>query len=511
MNGRRAAVVAGHPEAAQAGIRMLESGGNVADAAIAASAALCVTMPHATTLGGDAFILIRDGRTGRISGLNASGTAPHSPECARLQTALPMRGALAPVVPGLVRGWHDLHERFGAAPWERLHEHAIALADGGFPISNSLKRTLDLSAPVLLADPGCAAAFFDGNRPLSAGDVLRQPALAATLAAIAAGGAEAFYEGPVGERLVSYIEQMGGILSRDDLRRFATRWETPLSTRYRGHDVWAMPPNSYGVLMLMQFNALQALPPDALCVDPVARMRWQVRAMRASFHQGFEQIGDPEAMTIDARRLLDEGPVARTRQLMFEGINDPPRQAGAGTACVLIADATGNAACIVQSIFNPFGSHFMDPGTGILLNNRMYGFLPGAGGINSLAPGKRSPHTLNPVMIEKEGALRWVYASPGGMSQTVMGVQVAVNLIDRGLSNREALDEGRWALDRKGKLYLEPDASPEFVEALAVAGVEAARIDDNYIFGSAKLIEAGEDGTLHAVADRRRDACAIAI
>ena len=182
-----------------------------------------------------------------------------------------------------------------------------------------------------------------------------------------------------------------------------------------------------------------------------------------------------------------------------------------GTACITVADAAGNAACIVQSIYNPFGAHFLDPGTGILLNNRMAMFDPLPGRINSVAPRKRPAHTLNPVMVLKAGRLRWVYASPGGASQTITGTQVMVNLIDRKLSLARAVEDGRWGVDRKGNILIEPKTPSGIETELRAQGLEARQVQDTYWFGSAKIIECGPDRLLRAVADTRRDACALAM
>ena len=509
--GTRAAVAAGHPAGARAAMRMVQAGGSIVDAAIAASAALTVALPQATSLGGDAFILVRDAVSGTVHGLNASGVAPRLATPEQFSAGMSVHGPRAPVVPGLVGAWQALHQRFGRAAWGSLFDEAVMLAGEGCEITPHLARAIAASESVLGRDRGCAELFLPSGHALAAGSLLCQPALAGTLRSIAEGGAAAFYEGEIGARLTRYIEAAGGLMAADDLRRYAVAWTDPLWSRYRGYDVAVMPPNSYGVLMLMQLNALAILPRDKLDGDTATRMQWQMRAMRASFAVGLPQIGDPLSMSMAAADLLGGTTTDRVRALMLAEPGAAQPVPAGGTACVTVADAAGNAACIVQSVYNPFGSHFLDPGTGILLNNRMATFDPLPGRVNSVAPGKRPAHTLNPVMVLHSGRLRWVYASPGGASQTITGTQVLVNLIDRGLDGPHAVSDGRWGVDRKGNILIEATTPPHIEMALKARGLDATRPQDTYAFGSAKLIDCGPDHVLRAAADARRDACALAM
>ncbi|MDO9217862.1 MAG: gamma-glutamyltransferase, partial [Lacisediminimonas sp.] len=428
-NGKRAAVASGDRDAANAALKMLSGGGSVADAAIAASAVLCVTMPHATSIGGDAFFLIRDGASGTVHALNASGTAPSATTAETFADGMHQRGALAPVVPGLVKGWEALHHRFGREPWSALLADAVALAADSATVSPSLAQTILASERQLRQDPGCAALFFRNTVPLVAGERLQQAALAGTLHAIARLGADELFNGATGQALAANIASAGGLLRHTDLQQYSAEWVQPVQSRLHGHEISVAPPNSYGILMLMQLQALAGIAPDRLLADTASRMTFQMRCMRATFDVALKEIGDPRDMKKTIEQLLDTASIEKIHARMAAMLPDASPVPGGGTACVTVADASGNAVCIVQSIFNPFGSHYLDPQTGVLLNNRMFGFDHVPGRVNSIAPGKRSAHTLNPVIVTKAGKLRWVYASPGGISQTVTGTQIMMNLI----------------------------------------------------------------------------------
>ncbi|MGV3654223.1 MAG: gamma-glutamyltransferase, partial [Noviherbaspirillum sp.] len=253
--GRHAAAATGHPASSRAALDVLAAGGSVADAAIAASAVLAVVLPHATSIGGDAFFLVRDAATGEIQGLNASGRAPQAAAAAAFPEGIPQRGARAAVVPGLVKGWEALHARLGCKAWDSLFDAAIRAAKEGFPVSPTLAQSVAALERSLRADPGCAAAFFPAGTALAAGVTFRQERLAASLAAIARGGAAAFYEGELGRRLTGHVAAAGGLLRPGDLERFTADWVNPMQLAFGGHEIAVMPPNSYGVLMLMQLQA----------------------------------------------------------------------------------------------------------------------------------------------------------------------------------------------------------------------------------------------------------------
>jgi gamma-glutamyltranspeptidase len=507
--GSHAMIVCGHHAASQAGIAIHRRGGNAVDAMIASSAALTVVLGHATSIGGDCFILYHEASSGRILGLNSSGYAPQLATPDRFAGGMKTQGPLAPVVPGIVSAWETMHRRFGKLPWADLFGEAIALAEA-HTISAVLAKHIAESKAALAADPGCAALYLPGGKPIAAGEILRQPELADCLRQIAEGGADAFYHGPIGERIGAYFTERGGLMRSADIESFSPLWVEPISTTYRGHRVSVMPPNSYGMLLLMQLNGLKALERGALIADPARRIGYQMSATKAAFANGVPLIADPRAIPDAIDRALAP-PMIETlqRAVLGEapGILMPDRS---GTSCLLVADESGNALCVVQSVFSVFGSHFRDPATGILFNNRMAGFTATPGQPNTVAPGKRPAHTLCPVMVQRDGRLRYLIASPGGLSQTVTNTQVLGRLIDDGVDVAAAVESPRWCNTTSGGDFLMELELPEaFIPTLNAMGHRVRRAEDAFFYGSAKAIEILPAGNFAGAADHRREAFAL--
>jgi gamma-glutamyltranspeptidase len=500
-------VVSGHAAATLAGIGILKDGGSLVDAMVAASAALAVVVGQATSIGGDCFLLFHEAVTGTTFGLNASGVAPALAVPERFPDGMKTRGPLAPVVPGLVRAWEVMHRRFGHLPWKRLFDPAIELAEG-HPVSKVLADRLPENSEALSADPGCAALYLPQGAPLRVGDMLRQPALAKSLQAIARHGADEFHVGDLAQRIARYQEAQGGLIRASDLAAYRPLWVEPIASDYRGHRVEVMPPNSYGVLLLMQLNGLAALDSAALTQSVGRRLAYQISAMHAAF-EGVAMIADPRAVPHAVDKLLSPDTTGRMRAAVLSGSAGRKLAERGGTACLLLADAQGNAISLVQSVFNVFGSMVLDPETGILFNNRMQGFDHRAGKPNSVGPGRRPAHTLCPVLVRRGGRLRYALATPGGLSQTLTNVQVLNYLLDEGYDVAAAVEAPRWCNTRTGDVLLDGEFAPAIAAELARMGYRAERADDAYFYGSAKAIELLDSGTLAGGADYRREAFAL--
>jgi gamma-glutamyltranspeptidase/glutathione hydrolase len=299
-------------------------------------------------------------------------------------------------------------------------------------------------------------------------------------------------------------------MSAADLAAFAPFWTEPASTTYRGHRVCVMPPNSYGVLLLMQLNGLKALERGPLVADPARRIGYQMSAMKAAFANGVPLIADPKAVPDAIDRLLAPDMTERLQRAVLGEAPRPRVPDRSGTSCLLVADASGNAIAVVQSVFSVFGSFFRDPGTGILFNNRMSGFTAAPGEVNSVAPGKRPAHTLCPVMVQRDGRLRYLLASPGGLSQTVTNTQVLGRLIDDGVDVAAAVEAPRWCNTAGGGDFLLERELPEaFIPVLAGMGHQARRAEDAFFYGSAKAIEILPSGNFAGAGDHRREAFAL--
>ena len=506
--GRRAMAVTGHSASSLAAIRIFEQGGNVVDAMIAASAATAAVLGHAAGIGGDCFLIYHEAASGRTHGLNASGTAPALAEPSRFEGGMKAHGPLAPVVPGLVRAWDVMHRRFGRHSWRRLFDAAIDLADA-HPVSQVAATRALVQKDELAGDPGCAGLYLPGGAPIGTGAILHQPALATTLRTIAEEGADAFYRGAIAQRIDAFFAARGGLMRASDLAAYQPLWAEPIAAEYRGHRVHAMPPNSCGALMLMQLEGLCAVESAALAADPARRMGYQMSAMKAAFAAGVPSIADPAAVPDAAGRLFSPETRAYMRAAVLERGGPNPGPDSGGTSCLILADAEGNAISLVQSIFNVFGAALLDPETGILFNNRMQSFAHQPGKPNSVAPRKRPAHTLCPVMVLRDGRMRFAMATPGGLSQTLTNVQVLSNLLDCGLDVQASVEAPRWCNTRTGDFLMEREFPESMVADLAAMGHKATRRDDGYFYGSAKAIELLPSGALAGGADFRREGFAL--
>lgn len=507
--GRKAAIACGHPAAAAAGWEAFASGGGVADAAIAAASVLAVVLPQACTIGGDAFILMHDAKTGRTHGLNASGRSPRRTDVSRLTAATIERGPLSCATPGVVAGWEALQQRFGRRSWQANLSRAIDLAENGFPASPGLARATASLRSLLEQDPGCTELFLrDG--PLKAGALFRQERLGATLRELARTGATGFYKGEAAARIASYVQSRGGWLAQDDFADCGCEWVDPIACDYRGLRVQVMPPNSYGLFMLLQLAALNRADLKGAGPDSVERYRALIAAARSAFEAGDRFVADPgivgcglpsamSAMGLDVARSDESCTGAK-----------PPNRGG--TAVVSAVDEEGNAVAVVQSVFLAFGSAVADPQSGILLNNRMLGFTLEPDHPNTAAPAKRPAHTLNPVMTLSDGRVRHVLLTPGGPGQTLTLTQVLQAAVDHDLPLHEAVALPRWSMDLQSRVIVEPKFAEPLRAALESSGIPVGRGEHGSpFFGSVECVERLPGGALCAVADDRREAHAIAL
>lgn len=508
--GRSAAISCGHPSAAAAGWELLSGGGSVVDAALAAAAVLAVVLPQASTIGGDAFILVHDAASGATTGLNASGRSPAALDVAALTQAKLMRGPLSCGVPGVVAGWEMLHQRFGRKPWARVLERAIDLAKHGFPTSPGLASATQAHRELLAKDPGATKLFLENGPPV-AGSLFRQPALAATLGKIAEQGSSGFYQGAVAQRLAGYVRSQGGALAEDDLRACKPEWVTPLALPYRGLDVRVMPPNSFGLYMLLQLAALADIDLSSQAPTSPARYAALIAAARAAFAAGDRCVADPEAAGAAYLEAMSESGIAAVRRDFHARLGRGKANRG-GTTVIAVTDDKGNACAIVQSVFLVYGSAVADPETGVLMNDRMLGFTLEPNHPNTVAPAKRPAHTLNPVMTFDGNGLRHILLTPGGPGQTLTLTQVLQATAEHRLPLHEAVALPRWSMDLASEVVLEPDIGEATLATLRNNGINAQfGTSGSPFFGSAECVERLPGGGLAAVADDRREAYAVAI
>jgi gamma-glutamyltranspeptidase/glutathione hydrolase len=506
--------------ATAAGVEILRGGGNAADAAIAAAAALNVTEPTSTGLGGDCFALYFEAATGAVTALNGSGRAPAALTLERVAadglTALPPFHPHTITVPGACAGWLDLLERHGSLPRAQVLAPAIRLAQEGFEVGT---QTAHFWARGLDRQKGAAnleELSIDGRAP-RAGERFTNPGLARTLRAIADGGKDAYYRGEIAEAIVAVVRAAGGVMTADDLAAHASTWDEPISTAYRGHRIWECPPNGQGLTALIALEILEGF--DLGALDPLGpeRLHLLVEALRLAFADTRWYVTDPKFSPVPVAELLSPDYAARRRALIdpARATVDPQRGApvaGSDTVYFCVVDGAGNACSFINSNYMGFGTGIVPRGYGFTLQNRGHGFSLDPAHPNALAPKKRPYHTIIPGMITRgDGSLYAPFGVMGGFMQPQGHVQVVVGLLDDGLAPQAAVDRPRFCIepvDASGKVHLEEGIPAATGEALAARGhplVTGVTGFARSLFGRGQIIRRDPDGTLTGGSDPRAD------
>ena len=447
---KKGVVAASQPLAVSAGLHVLQQGGSFADAAIATSAVLCVTEPYASHVGGDAFIIVYDAKTRKTTALNASGAAPQSANVEQFPDGIPIRGLSAAAIPGLVDAWATLNGQWGTRSLSELLAPAIDYASNGFPAGCRYSQSFANHASLFPTFPTTLQSLTGGTLP-KPGNVIRQPDLAWTLNQIAEGGRDAFYLGPVAERIVKFSRENGGLFAKEDFAAHRTQVSDPLRTTYRGYTVHGQPPVSQGHILLQELNLVEGFDLAALGPNSTDTIHLQVEAKKLAFADRAAYLGDPKFVSVPMETLLSKEYASQRRKQI-----DPVRaslhvtagEVAHDTTYFCVADAEGNAVSFIQSVFWGFGSGVVAKGTGVLFNNRMTGFSLNPFSPNVLAPGKRTAHTLNAYLITRNtpnsDPLAFVGGTPGGDVQVQSNLQVICNVIDFGMNPQEAIEAPRW-------------------------------------------------------------------
>jgi gamma-glutamyltranspeptidase len=525
VQGTQAAVVADHPLAAAAGADVLRRGGNAVDAAITMAAVLAVVRPHMNGLGGDAFMLIRDGRTGRVAALNGSGRAGAAATLAAFRsrglTAVPGTGILSVTVPGAPRAWADALRRHGTISWEAALEPAIHFAATGFPVSEKLAADIASSRRRIEGDGALASVFLQGGSPPAAGSVLRQTDLARTLKTLARDGADAFYTGEVAAQILRFMEAERGLISAADLAGHSSTWQQPIATMYEGYRVLSFPPNSQGVALLMQMNMAALFDLRAFGHNSGEYVHSLVEIKKLAFAERDRHVTDPTFAEIPLDAMLSQEHAAQLLSSWSRptsGGQVPPAGNGESTGgdgdtvFLGVVDEQGNAVALIQSLYNAFGSARMVPGTGIVLHNRGALFSLDTAHVNVVAPRKRPYHTLAPAMaLNADGSLFMVMGTPGSDGQTQTLLQVFNNIVLFGQSPQRAVEAARWRSWDDGRLQVEDGIGEETRERLRAFGhrvtVQAGFSSE---LGGAQVILVSPAGVRSVGADPRREAYGIA-
>ncbi len=521
MNGM---IASPHYLASQAGLRVLRDGGNAVDAAVAANAVLTVVMPDNCSIGGDAFFQIWDPRTGTSVGLNGSGRAPSGLSIESVSAAghevMPERGPLTVTVPGTVDAWQQALDAYGTRELGPLLQDAIDYASEGFPVTPHLNAAITLAANMLGADPAARRQFLHEDKPVARGTILRQPALATTLRTIAREGAEAFYRGVVGERIVRSLNTWGSPISMDDLAEHTSTWVQPISTMYRGLKVQELPPNTQGVTALQMLNMASGWDPARWDVNSAEQIHHFVESKKLAFRDRDQYISDPEFVDIPVERLtsIDYAHELRSKIDSEKAAVEDSVSPGAGDTVYLCAfDSNGMAVSLIQSVFRGFGSGIVAEGTGILLQNRGASFTMDDSAANSLQPRKRSMHTLIPGLALKDDFPWLVFGCMGAHGQAQTHLQLVSKIVDYGFNPQEAIESPRWVAgpdaqdDPQHLLRVEPEIGEDVVSALSEKGHEVrVTVPFSSAMGHAQAIHVDrENGVLIGGADPRANGYAL--
>ena len=516
----RNVVATSQPLAAQAGLRMLQQGGNAVDAAVACAAAMTVVEPVSNGLGSDAFAMVWDGR--ELHGLNASGRAPGAwtPEYFARRHGVaerpPVRGWDAVTVPGAVAGWSALNKRFGRLPLSDVLAPAIELAERGYAVTPVVQGKWAVAADdaELARQPGFAQAFLPHGRAPAVGELFRFPAAAAGLRKIAVTRGVALYGGEIAQAIEKFAAAHGGSIRASDFERYQPEWVTPLTRDYRGHTVHELPPNGQGLVALMALGILSQFDLRALGVDSLNAQHLQIEAIKLAFADVYRHVAEPGCMEVAPTELLDDDYLRRRARLIRMNRAQtfgPGSPARGGTIYLAATDERGMMVSLIQSNYMGFGSGCVEPSFGISLQNRGHAFTlqPGP---NQVAPGKRPFHTIIPGFLSREGQPLMAFGVMGANMQPQGHVQTLVRMLDFGQNPQAACDAPRWRVAEGLDLNVEPAMPREVVEGLAARGHRITDLARGYQdFGAGQFIWRAGDPKVEgyvAASDPRRDGLA---
>jgi gamma-glutamyltranspeptidase/glutathione hydrolase len=516
------------PLATAAAIRVLQEGGNAIDAAIAANAVLGVVEPMSCGLGGDLFAIVWDAKSRKLYGLNASGRSPAASTIELFRSKgmkdMPVHGPLSWSVPGCVDGWDQLRRKFGSRSLAELLAPAIHYASDGFPVSEIIAADWHGAERELAKIPTSAACFLPGGHAPERGTIFRNPALARSLRAIAEGGRDAFYRGPLAETIVSYSHSVGGLFESGDFAEHTSTWVDPVSTNYRGYDVWELPPNGQGIAALQMLNLLEPYDLRSMGFGSTEALHLMIEAKKLAYEDRAKYYCDMAKSRVAVEELISKAYAARRGKLIDPARANPHPTAGdpfqADTIYLTVVDKDFNAVSLIQSNFHGFGSYHVPGDLGFPLQNRGCLFALDETHANCLAPGKRPFHTIIPAFITRDGKPWLSFGLMGGDMQAQGHVQMVCNLIDFGMDVQEAGDAPRFRhfgsseptgqpADGGGSVGLESGFSPEVRRALEAKGHHLAPATPGSYGGYQAIRIDLEHGVLIGGSDPRKDGGAM--
>jgi gamma-glutamyltranspeptidase/glutathione hydrolase len=495
------------PLATTAALRAMAEGGNAIDAAVTAAAVLSVVEPMMTGPGGDLFAIIWLAKENRLVGLNASGRAgslmTREELVKRGRTNVP-RGAEAITVPGALAGWQLLLDTYGTIKLAQALDPAIQYAEKGFVVTPVIARDWAGQTNLLRRDPGARATFLRDSQAPRAGDWFVNADYARTLRQIAAEGIRTFYGGPLGQRIVARVHELGGFLTIDDLRKNAPAWITPISTTFRGYRVWEMPPNNQGIAALEMLRILEPYDLRAMGHNSTEYLHLLIEAKKLAYADLSRYVGDPDHLQLTPAQMLSDAFIAERRSHIdlkkaMERAQPGPERVSSETIYLTVADREGNMVSFINSLFDEFGSGIVVPGTGFALHDRGSGFTLTPGLPNTVAPGKRPFHTLIPAFVTRPAATPapdgrgdepyMSFGLMGGSMQAQGHVQFLLNHLVFGMNVQEAMDVGRFRHNSGLRLVVESVIPDSVIAGLRALGHEVSTAGPSQFGGSQAIIK----------------------
>ncbi len=516
---RHAMAATSHPSATLTALQIMEAGGNAMDAAIAACAVQCVVEPGSTGIGGDCFALYAPGGSDRVVAFNGSGRTPAALTADwftdRGLAEVPRRSPAAVTIPGAIDAWTRLHADHGHLPFAEVLAPAIRFAEDGYAITPRVHRDWFLEQDLLAGDANAALIFLPGGRAPRIGEVHRQRELAETLKRIAAEGRDAFYEGPVAEDMVSYLNALGGLHTLQDFAAARGDYVTPVTTEFQGYTIHECPPNGQGIIALLILNILSRFEAEG---DPQSpdRLHLEIEATRLAYAARDAWIADPDKAEVPVDEILSDALADRLAAMidLEKALTDlPPFEMPLhrDTVYISVVDRDRNAVSFINSIFDSFGTGLVSPRTGVLLHNRGQSFSLGSGHPNRVGPSKRPLHTIIPGMVTRNGRVEMPFGVMGGYYQALGHAHLISMVLGFGMDLQEAIDmprvmptsdgtkvEAEQTLDGATRAELERRGFSFSPSPDPIGGAQAIRID-------------WENGTLTGASESRKDGIALGV
>lgn len=449
--GQNGMAATSHPLATQVALDILKKGGNAIDAAIAANAVLGVVEPTGCGVGGDLFAIIWSAEKGKLYGLNASGRSPRSLKLEYFKNKgyefIPSYGPLPVSVPGCVDGWFEMHEMFGRLPVRDILQPAINYARDGFPVTEVIAYYLGRNTQALKDYPNIKETYMPGGKAPAKGEIFKNPNLANTLEKIVRGGRNEFYRGSIAKVIDAFMKSQGGFLTYDDMARHSSEWVEPISSSYRGYDIWELPPNGQGIATLQILNILEGYNLSEMGFGSAEYIHLFTEAKKLAFEDRAKYYADPRFSATPVTQLISKKYAVERRKLINREkaakIYDPGKIEAGNTIYLTVADKYGNMVSLIQSNYRGMGSGMCPTGLGFVLQDRGEMFSLDNGHANVYAPGKRPFHTIIPGFITKNGKPWISFGVMGGDMQPQGHAQVIINLIDFKMNLQEAGDAPR--------------------------------------------------------------------